>query len=90
MCFTTGLHPQPLLPRMEAGQSLRQEKGLLTLQRWQQAPWAHSAPPFRVQLEALQQGLLHSWGGRGWESEPSQAGPPAPPACFTRPRVRTP
>lgn len=33
----------------------------LTLHWWQQLPWAHSAPSFRVQLLALQQGLLHSW-----------------------------
>lgn len=31
-----------------------------TLQLWQQTPWAHSAPAFRVQLLALQQGLVHS------------------------------
>lgn len=32
-----------------------------TLQSWQQTPWAHSAPAFRVQLLALQQGLVHSY-----------------------------
>lgn len=33
----------------------------LTLHWWQQLPWAHSAPSFREQLLALQQGLSHSW-----------------------------
>lgn len=32
-----------------------------TLQLSQQMPWAHSAPAFRVQLLALQQGLVHSY-----------------------------
>lgn len=32
-----------------------------TLQFSQQTPWAHSAPAFRVQLLALQQGLVHSY-----------------------------
>lgn len=32
-----------------------------TLHWWQQLPWAHSAPSFREQVLALQQGLLHSW-----------------------------
>lgn len=32
-----------------------------TLHWWQQLPWAHSAPSFREQVLASQQGLLHSW-----------------------------
>lgn len=38
---------------------------ICTLQSWQQTPWAHSAPAFRVQLLALQQGLVHSCN-TGW------------------------
>ena len=39
-----------------------------TLQLWQQTPWAHSAPAFRVQLLALQQGLVHSYRQSGFMS----------------------
>lgn len=56
-CFL--LSPQP------SGLSAKLGKGPLTLHLSQQEPWAHSAPSLRVQLEALQQGLLHSWEGNG-------------------------
>lgn len=32
-----------------------------TLHWWQQLPWAHSAPGFREQVLASQQGFLQSW-----------------------------
>lgn len=57
--------PPPAEPSTVKVRTLGREKGPLTLHRWQQEPWAHSAPSLSVQLEALQQGLSHSWGGSG-------------------------
>lgn len=56
LCFTFMYLPLLFIPS-----PLLEKPGKLTLHWWQQLPWAHSAPSFRVQLLALQQGLLHSW-----------------------------
>lgn len=51
MYYNSTVIPSPLLEKPRK----------LTLHWWQQLPWAHSAPSFREQLLALQQGLSHSW-----------------------------
>lgn len=39
--------------------------GDLTWQSSQHSPWAQTASGFRVQVVALQQRFVHSWGGEG-------------------------